>query len=153
MKTLLLFVLFFFNNINGRSQCKKNEIIIDIWKSDFSLAYTTYYHISSDSMFIKHIAGIVNEKDTLLLKKELTKNGKQTISDFISSSNFYSLKNEYMDSSVSDGVQMKIMIKSGIKVKTIIISNIYQNEVGSLISTLNKIIPKEYQIIYTKQLD
>ena len=83
---------------------------INIWDYDYSMAYTTFYKINSDSIMIASISGVVNEANKILLSRETKASEQQKIYNFLSSFPLENLANEYKDPLVEDGDRKRVEI-------------------------------------------
>jgi hypothetical protein len=149
MKSVLLinFILIYFYNYFNVCDCEK-KYSIKIWDYNYTMAYTTFYTISDDSVTVKYISGIKNEADSILMKKSLSESECKVICNFLSSHNIYHLKNKYSTPLVDDGDQKRLIIEVDGKTKTIEIANFYQKDIGELFETINKILSNNLRIKY-----
>ena len=123
---------------------------IDLWDYHYSLAYSIQYHFDNKEIFIIKIGNLAKEQpDTILLKK-VNANENTNIISFLNSFPFESLKDEYKNQLIEDGDQKKVDIYFKNKSKIIIISNIYQKNIGELINMLNQSLEDDYKIKYKK---
>lgn len=148
MKTFLLISLLvnlFVISISG--DCDK-KFSIKVWDYNYSMAYTTLYSLTNNTIVVKYINGLKNGKDSFLLKRGLSEDDCKIISDFFSSHDISRLNSSYSNNMVDDGDQKKVMIEVDGKVKKIEISNFYQKDLGELFDAINKLVGKTIRIKY-----
>lgn len=152
MKIIIIFIVFLLNTsieiMNSKSDCPK--FTISIWDFNSSLAYTMLYEFDNKTMTIRKISGIENERDSVLIKKQLTAVEQKLISDLLSSVDYFKLGNKYSHPLRDDGDQKRIVISFRKRTKVIEVSNVFQNEISILINTLNEIIRDELRLTLTQ---
>jgi hypothetical protein len=151
MKSILL-ISFFLNSVCSHFYMEdcKDKYLIEVWDYDYSMAYTTFYKIDTDSVTVEYIGGVKNEKNSTLMKRHLGKEECKMVCNFFSSHNIDQLKNKYSNPLVDDGDQKRVILKIKGKAKTIEIANFYQKDMGELFDVINKIVNKDLQIKYKR---
>ena len=125
---------------------------IDIWDFNSSLAYSTHYSITNDSLLLYFLDGLENGKDTLLLSKVLSDNQRDSICNYLSQIKLDTFKLKYINPFVEDGDQKEIKFKYGSIDKKIAISNVYIKSIGDLYEIINRVIGDEnYRIRFRKR--
>ena len=132
-----------------KQECKKHYSV-QIWDYDYSMAYTIFYKIDADSVTVKFISGIKNEKDSILMQRPIRENECKMVWDFLSSHNIEHLKDKYSNPMVDDGDRKRVVFTVKDKSKTVEIANFYQKDMDALFSVINKIVNKDLQIKYKR---
>ena len=149
MKILLALILFFSCEASSQiSNSNYKKYSIEIFDYDYSLAYTSHYHIFDDSLTIKSIGEIEGEKDSCLLAKKISKTESEKMYKFLCSLDIMKLKSKYENPFIEDGDRKMIRICFENKIKTIEINNIYQKEMANLFNIINQIVYSKFQIKY-----
>ncbi|KAA2242426.1 hypothetical protein F0L74_07725 [Chitinophaga agrisoli] len=126
---------------------------VDIWDAHSSRAYSMDYHISNDSLSVSFIDGLVGGHDSVLLRRNLTAVERAEMEDYLSSMNIDTLRAEYINHAVEDGNQKGVRLQIGTKDKTILLSNVYLEEMKGLFNVINNVIgDKRYKIWYEKEV-
>jgi len=149
MKSLFV-VVFIISTCAQVKNNKAHEFSVNIWDYNYSMAYTTFYKINSDSIVVTNISGVVNEENKILLSKETNASEQEKIYNFLSSFPLESLANEYTDPLVEDGDRKKVEIIFANKKKTIDLENFYQKDIDQLFTVVNQVLDKSMQIKYSK---
>jgi len=123
---------------------------IDIWDYNYSLAYTTHYNISRDSIVVTGIGGIQGEQKQVLVRNIIKDAEKKNLCDFLLSFPIDSLNSEYKNVLVEDGDRKKVEIYFNDRKKTIRIENFYQRDIDKLFTVVNQVLEKDIQIHYSK---
>lgn len=147
MKDILLSILFFAN-----IQCQTEPVVlnysISIWNYDYSMAHTMYYHIDNRSLVVKSISGIENEKDSIFLKRKISKEEEKILTDFLSSFKINNLKNSYVNPLVDDGDRKKINLTINSESKQVEVANMYDEQLAQLFIVINQIVDEHLRIQY-----
>jgi hypothetical protein len=150
MRTLLFSLLFLFNYHSGLLNNRPVKYSVTIWDYNYSMSYTLFYHVSNDSLVVKRITGISNEKDSVIVKEKLSQKHCILFSKFLNTFKIDRLKSKYINPLVEDGDRKRVTIQIGPKIKTIEIANVYQKDIASLFDLTNQILPTDLKIIYNK---
>ncbi|MEI6888040.1 MAG: hypothetical protein ACOYM0_09515 [Bacteroidales bacterium] len=151
-KTKIFFLSLFIMSVSGCNfnSNKSVSFKIDLWDYHYSLAYSIQYHFDNKEMFIVKIGNLAKEQPDTILFKKVNASENDKIIFFLNSFPFESLKDEYRNQIIEDGDQKKVNICFKDKCKSIIISNIYQENIGELINMLNQSLKDDYKIKYRK---
>lgn len=149
MKDVFLFI-FIMNTCLQSSSNLQARFSVTIWDYNYSMAYTTQYRISNDSLIVNNISGIQNEGNKALLERRLTQSEEKKIHDFLSLFPLDSLSNEYKNPLVQDGDRKKVEIKFNNKIKVIELESVYQKDMDDLFNTVNQMLEKNMKIKYEK---
>jgi len=150
MKSILLVNLFLITMSSSFIGNCKEQYSIEVWDYDYSMAYTTFYKIDADSVTVEYIGGIKNERDSVLMKRQLREDECKVVWNFISSHNIDHFKDKYSNPLVDDGDRKRVILNIKGKSKTIEIANFYQKDMGELFDVINKIVNKDLQIKYKR---
>lgn len=150
MKKIILIPLFLISAYCYAIHLKNIRYSIKLWNYNYSMAYTMYYHIDNDSLTVKRISGIKEEKDSVLIERKINKQEQQVFIYFLSSKNIFALKNKYSNPLVDDGDRKKIVVQFGSRTKTLEVNNFYQKDIGKLVDIINQIVSKDVYIDYKK---
>lgn len=88
------------------------------------------------------------DKDSILFTVKLKPSDTLKI---ISEINLDSLKNYYSNNCIDDGSQISVLLKKDNTVKSVMLDNYYQNDIGTIIYFINSIVPAKYKIWYDKK--
>lgn len=146
MRNLLLSMLL----LISCSSHKNNELVyrVEVWDMNYSMANTSFYCVTNDSLLIKSISSIEGEGEKILMAKKLTNSEGDRLSAFLISLNLDSLKENYVNELIEDGDRKKVRLVVGDKTKVIEISNSYQKDIGKLFKVINSLIGSELAIKY-----
>jgi hypothetical protein len=141
------------NSIIGQSNGKTETPIIKpfeatILNSDYSMGYSVLAILTNKELKIVFKSDLVGEKDSVLFLKSLQPS--DTLQQ-ISSINLDSLKEYYSNNCISDGSQVTVTLKKNGKVKSIHLSNFYQDDVGKIIYLFNSLVADKYKVWYEKE--
>ena len=137
-------------NYKQPSDCT-TQYKIEVMNINYSMGYTTVYHINNDSLSIEFVDGIERSNDSIWLKQSLTETQRTDICKYLSSFDPDTLKSEYIQRGIEDGDQKVVTLQIGGKNKTINISNYYQKDMDGLFDVVNNVIKdKRYKIRYEK---
>lgn len=142
---LLLYKLEIYN-VNAQSM---NEI------SDYKINIINYYMgridhrtiITTDSISYENSVHRGNSK---IHKRKLTDSEQKELKSFLNSFPVNNLEKGYVNNNVKDGTQMKFIIKINNYEKEIFVANVYQENLGELVSLIVKMLPNDF-IQYNKQ--
>ncbi|WP_431209670.1 hypothetical protein ACQ86N_26445 [Puia sp. P3] len=115
----------------------KSSIPSKVWGYEYPMAYTTFYKIDANSVTVKYISGIENEKDSVLMQRLLKESECKMVLNFLSSHNVERFKVKYSNPMVDDGDRKRVVFTVKGKSKTVEIANFYQKDMGELFSVLN----------------
>lgn len=149
MKYLFVIILFFSFGAAAQT-CHPNpkKYSIKIIDQDYSMAYTTQYHIFNDSLVIVNIGGIESEQDSCIVNKKINESQTEKVYSFLCSLNIMKLKNKYENPFVEDGDRKMVTICFNNIIKTVEINNFYQKDIANLFDVINQIIGTEFKIVY-----
>jgi hypothetical protein len=152
MKKIILIPLFLISAYCYALHLKNmnTKYSIAVWNYNYSMAYTMYYHIDNDSLVVKRLSGIKEEKDSVLIERKINKDEQKVFIDFLSSQKIFTLKNKYSNPLVDDGDRKKIVVRFGSRTKTLEVTNFYQKDIGRLIDIINQTVNKDLYIDYRK---
>jgi hypothetical protein len=150
MKNILLVNLFLITMSSSFIDNCKERYSIQVWDYDYSMAYTTFYKIDGESVTVKAISGIKNEKDSILMQRPISENECEMMLDFLSSHNIERFKDKYSNPMVDDGDRKKVVFDFKGKSRTVEIANFYQKDMGEMFDVINKIVNKDLQIKYKR---
>lgn len=148
MLTILLSSVTFSFGQSANSTNVDSTFEITLINSDYSLAYSTFIVLTNRKLSIIYKGELVGEKDSLLFSTSVQQS--DTLKQ-ISNIDITQLKNYYSNDCVSDGTQITVDIKKNGFIKTVHVSNYYQEDVGKIIYLVNSLIPNKYQIWYDKK--
>lgn len=126
------------------------EYRVEVWDMNYSMANTSFYYVTNDSLIIRSISSIEGEGEKILLAKRLSNSERERLSSFLNSLNLDILKENYVNELVEDGDRKKVRLEVGGRVKVIEISNSYQKDIGELFKVINSLIGSEFVIKYRK---
>lgn len=132
-----------------KNECK-GRYSIKIWDYDYSMTYTTFYKIDADSVTVKYISGVQDEKDSILMQKSVSRSECKMVLNFLLSHNIARLKNKYGNPMVDDGDRKRIVFNVNGKSKTVDIANFYQKDMNELFDIINRIVSKDLKIKYKR---
>ncbi len=116
--------------------------------SDYSMAYSTIYELSKDSIRITFSGHLQGEADTVIYRKPLSTEEKREVAAFFSEFPLADLKGKYINPNVEDGDQKLFDIAIGGLYKSIQTSNYYEAHLGNMVKFLNTLIDDKYKIRY-----
>lgn len=149
MKNLFALILFFSCGAAAQtSHSNQKKYSIEIFDYDYSMAYTTHYHIFDDSLIIKSIGELVGEKDSCLVATKISGTQSEKVYNFLCSLDIMALKDKYENPLINDGDQKMIRICFNDKIKTVEVNNIYLKEMANLFDVINQIINSKFNIRY-----
>jgi hypothetical protein len=152
----LFFALIFFTITSDKTFIKKEGIdrhckfSLHIWDYNYSLAYTTYYKINSDSISVTAINGVQGGSNKLILSRVIKDAERKAMYDFLSAFPLDKIDTAYKNPLVEDGDQKRIEIDFRGKKKVIDIENFYQKDMAELFNKVNEFLEKNSQIYYKK---
>ena len=137
----------------GQSNANAESFIIkpfeiDVFDSDYSMAYTIQTVITNSELKIVFYSGVVGEKDSVLFFFFFQPSG--TLQQ-ISNINLDSLKEYYSNTCISDGSQITVISKKNGREKSIRLCNYYHEDIGKAILLINSLVADKYQIWYDKK--
>ena len=141
------------NYLTGQtiSNSKNNDILpfqVAIINSDYAMAYSVQISLTDKQIRILYKSGLEGGKDTLLFSKDIQPS--DTLKQ-ISEIDLSKLKNRYSNECTEDGSQITVILKKGDLIKTVHLSNYYQDDVGKIISLINSLVPEKYKVWYNKE--
>jgi len=120
-----------------------------ITKYNYSGAYSVAYLINQNELKIIFQGELEGEKDSVIFQKHLQPSRSL---QKLSTIKLDSLDSYYANPCVKDGSQIIVEIKKDSKEKQIQLSNFYQQDIGTAIEMINKLVPKKYFIWYDKKI-
>ncbi len=152
MKKALIIItimcIFVFNSV---SQAKKHMEKID----NFEISITSKYFGRKDKIITINTDKVIFEKNKAINikeyskgEKEINKEIKQQIINFLIENPIESFKSSYFNSKVKDGTVISFSLKVNDSQKDIFVANYYIKELGELVKIVNSIVPNGYLISY-----
>ncbi|SHK77710.1 hypothetical protein SAMN05444266_101104 [Chitinophaga jiangningensis] len=153
MKKLLVFLLVSIGACKQASQSHcKSSYTIDIWDFNSSMAYSTHYRITNDSLLLCFLDGLEDKKDTVLLSRILSAVQRDSICNYLSQMHLDSFKSTYINPYAEDGDQKELKFRYGNIDKKITVSNVYMKSLGDLYDMLNRVIAdRKYRIRFRRE--
>ena len=150
---LLTLLIFISNYLVGQtnSDTKNNGIIpfqVVIINSDYAMAYSVQIFLTDKQIKIGYKSGLEGGKDTLLFFKAIQPS--DTLKQ-ISEIDLSKLKLRYFNDCIEDGSQITVILKRGNVIKSVHLSNYYQNDIGKIIYLVNSLVPEKYKVWYNKE--
>ncbi|MBV7531211.1 hypothetical protein [Chitinophaga sp. sic0106] len=118
----------------------QTDFQIEIWDMNSSMAYSTHYQITNDSLFVFFQDGLEGGKNTMLFSKALSQNQGDSICNFFSQLRLDTFRLEYINPAVEDGDQKEIRLRYRNIDKKLTISNVYIPSLGELYEMINRTI-------------
>lgn len=119
-----------------------------IVNSDYSMAYSIQTILTHKQLKIIFKSGLVGEKDSVLFSNSLQPSDTlQQISEI----NLSTLKGYYSNNCIEDGSQVTVTLKKGNDIKSVHLSNYYQEDIGKIIYLVNSLVPDKYKVWYDKE--
>lgn len=150
---ILTLLLFIGNATNGQTDGNNKKYNIKkfgaiIVNSDYSMAYSIIMALSDKQLKIIYKSGLEGGKDTLLFSKNLLPSDTlQQISEI----NLSKLKKYYSNNCIEDGLQITVILKKDNQIKSVHLSNYYQEDIGKIIYLVNSLVPDKYKVWYNKE--
>ena len=145
MKTTFFSILLIVAFIGCQKASNKSYLFI-ITDSDYSLAIAKSYKISSDSITIVLGRGLVNEKDTCVLNRELSLSERQQLSSLANRFSLDRLQEKYENDLVQDGVRLTFDLTIDGFHKNIGVSNSTEEHLKTLVEVINDLVPTKYKL-------
>jgi hypothetical protein len=136
------------NVCSGQTVGKIKPFEVTVINSDYSMAYATRTIITRKELKIIFSGQLQGEQPRVLFEKKLDPSEALRL---ISLVEIDSLKSNYTNPCVFDGLQLTIVFKKRQKKKAVHISNYYQADVAKVLTLMNSLVPSEYQIAYNEQ--
>jgi hypothetical protein len=143
-----MYIIFLMSSCNTNNDVQENKFKIDLWDYKSSMAYTLYYHLDNKEIFVVRIGGLENETSDTLYREHLNDTEKNIIYNALCNIPIDSLENEYINPLTEDGDQKKIELLVNDKTKSVLVSNVYQKDISSLINLLNEFLDDKLKIEY-----
>ncbi|WP_430966673.1 hypothetical protein [Spongiimicrobium sp. 2-473A-2-J] len=115
---------------------------------DYSLAYGIAYRITHKDLRIIFKGELEGEKDTTLYESRLKKSAPLKN---VGKIEFDKLNDRYLNPCIADGSQINVRFQKGENIKSVHLSNYYQEDIGKVIYLINQLVPSKYQIHYDKK--
>lgn len=122
------------------------EVIL--YDSDYSLAQSTVYQLTMDSIKVTNSSGIVDERAKVAFEKQLSESEQVLVWDFFQNFPFEDLATAYINPKIDDGDQKLFKFKIGKNQREIQVSNLYQKDLAALVELFNTIVPIDQKIEY-----
>ena len=143
--TLLLWVTL---SSNGQTPTSIKEFEITVSSFNFPMKPFGKVVLKKNELTVLKETRLEKDKDTILFTIDLKPTDTLKI---ISEINLDSLKNYYSNNCIDDGSQISVVLKKDNIIKSVMLDNYYQDEIGTIIYFMNSIVPKKYQIWYDKK--
>ncbi len=107
--------------------------------------FTHDYYITDDKIIVVYSDDIgIQPKE--VFNRKLKQNELEKWQSYIKNFNTIHLHAEYINSIISDGIQMTFHFNFNNNEKNIILENVYQKELAELCETVNVFLPNKYKI-------
>ena len=133
---------------NGQTSTSIKEFEITVSSFNFPMRPFGKVVLKKNELTILKEARPAKDKDSILFTINL--NPSDTLK-MISEINLDSLKNYYSNNCIDDGSQISVVLKKDNAIKSVMLDNYYQDDIGTIIYFINSIVPKKYQIWYDKK--
>jgi hypothetical protein len=121
---------------------------LTVYSFNYSLAYALQYVLTEKEPQVLFNGELEGEKDMTLFRTALP---PTSALQKISSIDFSSLQEYYVNPCIKDGSQLTVRLDIGTVSKTTQLSNFYQPDVGEAIELINRITPEKFRIWYDKK--
>ncbi len=149
MKMIVSTILIYFTiSSNGQTASSLNEFEITISSYNFPMRPFGKVVLKNNELIILKEIGLVKDKDFILFAIKLKPTDTLKL---ISEINFDSLKNYYSNNCIDDGSRINVILKKDKDIKSILLDNYYQEDIGTIIYFINTIVPAKYKIWYDKE--
>ena len=152
LKLLTLLILISNYLIGQTTSDTKNNVIIPfqvaIINSDYAMSYSVQISLTDKQIKIVYKSGLEGGKDTLLFSKNIQPS--DTLKQ-ISEIDLSKLKHRYSNDCIEDGSQITVILKRGNTIKSVHLSNYFQDDIGKIIYLINSLVPEKYKVWYNKE--
>jgi hypothetical protein len=112
------------------------------------MAFAIIYHLDKDNIQVTFSGGIEGETDSVVYEKRLSATEKEEMAKFFSDFPITDLQEKYINPNMDDGDQKIFEFKIGKIEKQIQESNVYQEDLASLVAFINALVSEHYKMRY-----
>lgn len=127
---------------------QENKFDFDLWDYNSSMAYSLHYHFDNNVVFVVKMGGLKNETPDTLISRRLSDNELNIVYKALCEFPIDSLDSENINPLTEDGDQKRIKLAINGKVKDILVSNVYQEDISILINVINDFLEDKLKIEY-----
>ena len=156
--TLGLILVTTFNNLYCQTNYNSNNSSMSNKSDSFKIVIINKYFgrnkhittITNDSLLIER--NVNNSNKYIKETRKITEEEKTEIALFLENFPIADFKSGYYNKGVKDGKQLTFSISINTMQQNIDIANYYIKELGQLVAVIEKLLPEEYYIWYSKEV-